>query len=147
MSSTGEVHEEEAGVRLDRWFKRHYPALGHGPLEKLLRTGQVRVNGKRASAGDRLETGQTIRIPPQLQGKAVPPTPRQEPVGGVDKALIERMVIYEDPSVFVLNKASGIPTQGGSGVSRHIDGLLEALQGKKRQKPRLGHRLDRGTAR
>jgi 23S rRNA pseudouridine955/2504/2580 synthase len=146
MSTTAEVHQEEAGVRLDRWFKRHYPTLGHGPLEKLLRTGQVRVNGKRASAGDRLEPGQTIRIPPQLQGEAVQPTPRQEPVGGVDKDLIERMVIHEDPSVFVLNKASGIPTQGGSGVSRHIDGMLEALQGKKRQKPRLVHRLDRDTS-
>jgi 23S rRNA pseudouridine955/2504/2580 synthase len=146
MSTTAEVHEEEAGVRLDRWFKRHYPALGHGPLEKLLRTGQVRVNGKRASAGDRLEPGQMIRIPPQLQGEAVAPTPRQEPIGGIDKDLIERMVIHEDPSVFVLNKASGIPTQGGSGVSRHIDGMLEALQGKKRQKPRLVHRLDRDTS-
>jgi len=81
MSTTAEVHEEEAGVRLDRWFKRHYPALGHGPLEKLLRTGQVRVNGKRASAGDRLEPGQTIRIPPQLQGEGqAPATPRQESV-------------------------------------------------------------------
>jgi 23S rRNA pseudouridine955/2504/2580 synthase len=146
MSTTAEVHEEEAGVRLDRWFKRHYPTLGHGPLEKLLRTGQVRINGKRASAGDRLEVGQTIRIPPQLQGEAVTPTPRQEPVGGLDKDLIERMVIHEDPSVFVLNKASGIPTQGGSGVTRHIDGMLEALQGKKRQKPRLVHRLDRDTS-
>ena len=148
MSTTAEVHEEEAGVRLDRWFKRHYPALGHGPLEKLLRTGQVRVNGKRASAGDRLEPGQTIRIPPQLQGEAerAPTIPRQASVSDTDKDLIERMVIHEDSSVFVLNKPSGIPTQGGSGVRRHIDGMLEALQGKKRQKPRLVHRLDRDTS-
>jgi 23S rRNA pseudouridine955/2504/2580 synthase len=148
MSTTAEVHEEEAGVRLDRWFKRHYPALGHGPLEKLLRTGQVRVNGKRASAGDRLEPGQTIRIPPQLQGGAVQPpgAPRPSSVGGEDKELIEHMVIHEDSTVFVLNKPSGIPTQGGSGVRRHIDGMLEALQGKKRQKPRLVHRLDRDTS-
>jgi 23S rRNA pseudouridine955/2504/2580 synthase len=145
MSTTAQVEEEEAGVRLDRWFKRHYPALGHGPLEKLLRTGQVRVNGKRASAGDRLEPGQAIRIPPQLQGQQ-PATPRQAPVSDVDKDQIERMVIHEDPSVFVLNKPSGIPTQGGSGVSRHIDGMLEALQGKKRQRPRLVHRLDRDTS-
>jgi 23S rRNA pseudouridine955/2504/2580 synthase len=145
MSTTAEVHEEEAGVRLDRWFKRHYPALGHGPLEKLLRTGQVRVNGKRASAGDRLEPGQTIRIPPQLQGEG-PITPRQESISGADKDLIEHMVIHEDSSVFVLNKPSGIATQGGSGISRHIDGMLEALQGKKRQRPRLVHRLDRDTS-
>jgi 23S rRNA pseudouridine955/2504/2580 synthase len=148
MSTTAEVHEEEAGVRLDRWFKRHYPALGHGPLEKLLRTGQVRVNGKRASAGDRLEPGQMIRIPPQLQGEPKQPSgaPRPSSVGGEDKDLIEHMVIHEDASVFVLNKPSGIPTQGGSGVRRHIDGMLEALQGKKRQKPRLVHRLDRDTS-
>jgi 23S rRNA pseudouridine955/2504/2580 synthase len=148
MSTTAEVHEEEAGVRLDRWFKRHYPALGHGPLEILLRTGQVRVNGKRASAGDRLEPGQTIRIPPQLQGEAsqAPTMPRQASVNDADKDLIEHMVIHEDSSVFVLNKPSGIPTQGGSGVRRHIDGMLEALQGKKRQKPRLVHRLDRDTS-
>jgi len=147
MSSTAEVHEEEAGVRLDRWFKRHYPALGHGPLEKLLRTGQVRVNGKRASAGDRLEPGQMIRIPPQLQGvEQSPVAPRPASVNDADKELIEHMVIHEDSSVFVLNKPSGIPTQGGSGVRRHIDGMLEALQGKKRQKPRLVHRLDRDTS-
>jgi 23S rRNA pseudouridine955/2504/2580 synthase len=147
MSTTAEVHEEEAGVRLDRWFKRHYPALGHGPLEKLLRTGQVRVNGKRASAGDRLEPGQMIRIPPQLKGEeGEQTTPRPSSVRDADKDLIEHMVIHEDSSVFVLNKPSGIPTQGGSGVRRHIDGMLEALQGKKRQKPRLVHRLDRDTS-
>ena len=148
MSMIAQVHEEEAGVRLDRWFKRHYPELGHGPLEKLLRTGQVRVNGKRASAGDRLEPGQTIRIPPQLQGEPNqhPAAPRQASVNDADRELIEHMVIHEDASTFVLNKPSGIPTQGGSGVRRHIDGMLEALQGKKRQKPRLVHRLDRDTS-
>src|SRR5712691_1815097 len=105
-SSGATVDAEEAGVRLDRWFKRHYPTLGHGPLEKLLRTGQVRVNGKRASASDRLQTGQTIRIPPQLQGEpAQVRTPA--PLGEADKDLIERMVIHEDASVFVLNKPSG----------------------------------------
>jgi 23S rRNA pseudouridine955/2504/2580 synthase len=148
MSTSALVEKDEAGVRLDRWFKRHYPALGHGPLEKLLRTGQVRVDGKRAHAGDRLEPGQAIRIPPQLEGVLAQP-PRQ-PAGPSfndnDRKFIESLVIHEDSSVFVLNKPSGIPTQGGSGVSRHIDGLLEALQGKKRQKPRLVHRLDRDTS-
>ena len=60
---------DDNGIRLDRWFKRHYPALGHGALEKLLRTGQVRVDGKRAKASDRLSTGQALRLPPQLQAK------------------------------------------------------------------------------
>ena len=149
MSTTEQVEQEEAGLRLDRWFKRHYPALGHGPLEKLLRTGQVRIDGKRAHAGDRLEPGQAIRIPPQLQG--APPQARHMPpavpdVSDSDRDFMERLVIHEDPAVFVLNKPSGIPTQGGSGVKRHIDGLLDALQGKKRQRPRLVHRLDRDTS-
>jgi 23S rRNA pseudouridine955/2504/2580 synthase len=80
MSETARVEKDEAGLRLDRWFKRHYPGLGHGPLEKLLRTGQVRIDGKRAQAGDRLEPGQSIRIPPQLQSqKDQPAAPRPCP--------------------------------------------------------------------
>ena len=148
MSTTTPVEQDEAGLRLDRWFKRHYPALGHGPLEKLLRTGQVRIDGKRAYAGARLEAGQAIRIPPQLQAEAgqQPKAPRAQTLGDADRDFMERLVIHEDASVFVLNKPSGIATQGGSGVSRHIDGLLETLQGKKRQRPRLVHRLDRDTS-
>ena len=148
MSTTAAVEEDEAGLRLDRWFKRHFPAVGHGPLEKLLRTGQVRVDGKRASAGDRLEAGQAIRIPPQLQGQTSqhPNAACVQNHSDADRDFMERLVIHEDPSVFVLNKPSGIATQGGSGISRHIDGLLETLQGKKRQRPRLVHRLDRDTA-
>jgi 23S rRNA pseudouridine955/2504/2580 synthase len=148
MSTTQAVAEDEAGLRLDRWFKRHYPTLGHGPLEKLLRTGQVRIDGKRAHAGDRLEAGQSIRIPPQLQTSAGPPgkSARATSFSDADRAFMEGLVIHEDPSVFILNKPSGIATQGGSGISRHIDGLLETLQGKKRQKPRLVHRLDRDTS-
>ena len=139
------VEADEAGIRLDRWFKRHFPELGHGPLERLLRTGQVRVDGKRAHAGDRLEAGQTIRIPPQLRLKQS--TPEREPrVNATDRELIRGLILYEDPSLFVLNKPAGIASQGGSGISRHIDGMLDALQGPKRQRPRLVHRLDRDTS-
>ena len=135
-------------LRLDRWFKRHYPELGHGPLEKLLRTGQVRVDGKRAKASDRLEPGQTIRIPPQLRTSAPAPDklPRATSVSDADRKLMEGLVIHEDSSLFVLNKPSGLATQGGSGIVKHLDGMLEALQGKKRQRPRLVHRLDRDTS-
>jgi 23S rRNA pseudouridine955/2504/2580 synthase len=148
MSTSTEVEAEEAGLRLDRWFRRHYPALTHGHLEKLLRTGQVRIDGKRAKAGDRLEAGQAIRLPPQIDNIS-PPQQQARPArtrGGADKAFIESMVIHEDASVFVLNKPSGIPSQGGSGVARHIDGMLDGLQGHKRQRPRLVHRLDRDTS-
>jgi 23S rRNA pseudouridine955/2504/2580 synthase len=148
MSEVGEVDQDEAGLRVDRWFKRHYPALGHGALEKLLRTGQVRVDGKRAKAADRLEAGQAIRIPPQLrtQVAAAPKSPRQGSVTDADRNLIRDMVIHEDASLFVLNKPSGLATQGGSGIVRHIDGMLDALKGNKRQRPRLVHRLDRDTS-
>ncbi len=148
MSSLSEVEKDEAGVRLDRWFKRHYPGLGHGALEKLLRTGQVRVDGKRAKASDRLEAGQAIRIPPQLvSAPATEAAPaRRSAENETEARLMRDMIIHEDSSVFVLNKPSGIATQGGSGIGRHIDGMLETLQGNKRQRPRLVHRLDRDTS-
>jgi 23S rRNA pseudouridine955/2504/2580 synthase len=142
------VAEDEAGIRLDRWFRRHFPALGHGPLEKLLRTGQVRLDGRRAHAADRVEAGQTIRIPPQL--RALPPEPLKlaaaTSASEEDRKFLQKLVLYEDSSVIVLNKPSGLPTQGGSGVRHHIDGMLAALQGAKRQRPRLVHRLDRDTS-
>jgi 23S rRNA pseudouridine955/2504/2580 synthase len=147
MSTTAEVEKDEAGLRLDRWFKRHYPALTHGHLEKLLRTGQVRIDGKRAKSGDRLEAGQAIRLPPQINSITPPPLSKTpKPPSGSDQSFIKSLVIHEDASTFVLNKPSGIPSQGGSGVARHIDGMLDGLQGNKRQRPRLVHRLDRDTS-
>src|SRR5256885_5489173 len=94
------VESDDNGIRVDRWFKRHYPALGHGTLEKLLRTGQVRVDGKRAKAGDRLQPGQAIRIPPQLevQKPAEPKPAKTTSLTDADKKLIQDMVIFEDPS-------------------------------------------------
>ena len=149
MSESLTVEKDEAGIRLDRWFKRRFPALGHGPLEKLLRTGQVRVDGKRAKAADRLESGQVIRIPPQLRGgnaAAEVKFAKETSLSDSDTHFIRSLVIYEDPALFVLNKPSGLATQGGSGITRHVDGLLVGLQGNKRQKPRLVHRLDRDTS-
>src|SRR5712671_383063 len=146
VSPGARVEADEAGLRLDRWFKRHFPELGHGPLERLLRTGQIRLDGKRAHAGDRLEAGQTIRIPPQIRSAAAQPVAREAVAKPADKKLIRDLVLHEDASLFVLNKPSGIASQGGSGISRHIDGMLDELQGSKRQRPRLVHRLDRDTS-
>src|SRR6516162_3006582 len=114
--SGARVAADEAGIRLDRWFKRHFPSLGHGPLERLLRTGQIRVDGKRARAGDRLETGQTIRVPPQVRAAKPAPAARDTETKPVDKKLLRSLVLYEDPSLFVLNKPSGLASQGGSGI-------------------------------
>jgi 23S rRNA pseudouridine955/2504/2580 synthase len=148
-----QVRADDTGLRVDRWFKRHYPALGHGLLEKLLRTGQVRVDGKKTKAGDRISTGQIIRLPPQVQ--AVHKDEKQRSTNPQDTApqaraqtrkLAESLVIHKDSSVFVLDKPSGLATQGGSGISEHVDGLLEYLTFGKKQRPRLVHRLDRDTS-
>ena len=147
------VEAEDDGARLDRWFLRHYPHVSHGRLEKLLRTGQVRLDGKRAKAGDRISTGQAIRLPPQLEtmhnlvdGSSTKSQPRVPQASEQARKTAEAVVIHKDSSVLVLNKPSGLATQGGSGIKEHVDGLLEHLTFGKRQRPRLVHRLDRDTS-
>ena len=140
-----QIDRDDDGIRLDRWFKRHYPALTHGLLEKLLRTGQVRLDGKRVKANDRLAAGQVLRLPPQVLNGALeekPRAPRPQPGG----ESLEKYVLYMDNSVIVLNKPPGLATQGGSGLTKHIDGMLDSLQFDKKQRPRLVHRLDRDTS-
>ncbi|MGE4063360.1 MAG: RluA family pseudouridine synthase [Rhodospirillaceae bacterium] len=142
-----EVGDEEGEQRLDRWFKRRFPALTHGRLEKLLRTGQVRVDGGRAKANQRLQAGQVVRVPPlgsasdgaAERKKAAPLSPR-------DAAEIQRMVIYKDEDLIVLNKPHGIAVQGGTKTTRHIDGMLDGLKFDREERPRLVHRLDRDTS-
>ncbi|MBM3570224.1 MAG: RluA family pseudouridine synthase [Alphaproteobacteria bacterium] len=138
------VAAEEAGQRLDRWFKRRFPQLGHGRLEKLLRTGQVRVDGKRAKASDRIETGQVLRIPPLPATPAVSAGPR--PVSEADAAMLRAAVLHRDAEVIAINKPPGLPVQGGSGHERHLDGMLDALRFDAADKPRLVHRLDKDTS-
>jgi 23S rRNA pseudouridine955/2504/2580 synthase len=137
------VKEGEAGMRLDRWFRAHYPSVRHGELEKLLRTGQVRVGGGRAKANRRLEPGEEIRIPPLRPATDRPekpkPAPRRE-----DAAFLKRLSLFEDEAVLALNKPFGLSVQGGEKTSRHIDGMLAALE-KDGERPRLVHRLDRDT--
>jgi len=140
------VEDSEAGMRLDRWFKVHYPGLGFGQLQKLLRTGQVRVDGGRAKADTRVQPGQMIRVPPlAVDHKGAPTTIRTMRNQG-DAEVLSQMLIHEDEKVFVFNKPAGLAVQGGSGVSRHVDGMLEAWRNKKGEKPRLVHRLDRDTS-
>jgi 23S rRNA pseudouridine955/2504/2580 synthase len=144
-----QVDNDEAGMRLDRWFKLHYPGLAFGQLQKLLRSGQVRVDGGRVKTDARVQPGQTIRIPPMdVDAKPL----KSGPIGGrdlkhsPDGELLSRMLLHEDEKVFVLNKPAGIAVQGGSGVTRHIDQMLEAWTSPKGEKPRLVHRLDRDTS-
>ncbi|HEV7250820.1 MAG TPA: RluA family pseudouridine synthase [Shinella sp.] len=144
-----QVENDEAGMRLDRWFKVHYPGLGFGQLQKLLRSGQVRVDGGRVKSDTRIQPGQMVRIPPMdVDAKAV----KSGPIAGrdlkhsSDHELLSRMLLHEDDKVIVLNKPAGIAVQGGSGINRHIDQMLEAWTSQKGEKPRLVHRLDRDTS-
>jgi 23S rRNA pseudouridine955/2504/2580 synthase len=141
------VDAGEAGMRLDRWFKAHFPGLGFGHLQKLLRSGQVRVDGARAKSDTRVEVGQTIRIPPlDVDRKAEGPLTQRTLRGIDDGDALARMVLFEDPKVFVFDKPAGLAVQGGSGVTRSVDSMLEAFRNNKGEKPRLVHRLDRDTS-
>ncbi|MEZ5817428.1 MAG: RluA family pseudouridine synthase [Hyphomicrobiaceae bacterium] len=145
------VAGKDAGLRLDRWFKLHFPSVGHSYLQKLLRTGQIRVDSRRVEASFRIEAGQEIRVPrvirePAKERTGPPPSPKP-PMGvsKADRAFIESLVLYEDDEVLVLNKPFGIAVQGGTGTKRHIDGILAGMADRFGDRPRLVHRLDRDT--
>jgi 23S rRNA pseudouridine955/2504/2580 synthase len=141
---TREVSPAEDGMRLDRWFKTHYASLPHSRLEKLLRTGQVRVNGGRAKASTRLAAGQTIRVPPLPD---VPPLPAPtHALTKADRGFLASITLYEDDDILVLNKPPGIAVQGGTKTAHHIDRLLEGMGDGPETRPRLVHRLDRDTS-
>ena len=139
------VEGEDGPVRIDRWFKRHYPALAHGRLEKLLRTGQIRVDGKRAKSSDRLMPGQAIRIPPLDAAPSLASTaPRQ--LLPADEAMLRNAILHQDELVIVINKPPGLAVQGGTRSERHLDGLLDALRFGHAERPKLVHRLDKDTS-
>lgn len=139
-----EVKDDDDGMRLDRWLRARFPELNQGRVQKLLRTGQVRVNGARAKAAQRLAPGENIRVPPL--GDSAPKKSISAPISKSDRAFAESLILYQDDHVIALNKPYGIPVQGGTKVERHIDGLIAALQFDKDEKPRLVHRLDRDTS-
>ena len=137
------VAPDEAGMRLDRWFRTHFPSVRHGELEKFLRKGQVRVDGGRAKSNRRLETGEEIRIPPLSDDGAgrEKPASRPDPQGA---EAIRKLIVYEDDDVLALNKPFGLAVQGGAKTARHLDAMLGALE-KNGERPRLVHRLDKDT--
>ena len=140
------IAQDDDGIRLDRWFKRHYPQVTHVLLQKLLRKGEIRLDSKRADAGSRIAAGQAVRLPPQVihakdQRPEKPKTEPQKPMG----SLADR-ILYMDKQVIVLDKPAGLATQGGSGISKHVDGMLDSLKFEKPARPKLVHRLDRDTS-
>lgn len=142
------VGADEDDTRLDRWLKRKFHGLTQGQIEKACRTGEIRVDGARAKANTRVKAGQTVRIPPM---SAAPDRTDEDErprtrVKSSDADMMRALVIYEDDQIIALNKPSGLATQGGTGTTRHIDGLSRALVDDTAEKPRLVHRLDRDTS-
>jgi 23S rRNA pseudouridine955/2504/2580 synthase len=142
------VAPDDDGIRLDRWFKRHMADISFAQVSRWARTGQLRLDGKRATPGDRIEAGQAIRVPP-----AEPPAPekarpkRERPPLSEDQiAFAQEVVIHRDAQAIVINKPPGLATQGGTKTHEHVDGLLDALQFEAEGRPKLVHRLDKDTS-
>ncbi len=141
---TLQVTDDEGEQRLDRWFKRRFPNVTQGAVEKLCRTGQVRVDGGRVKASDHVAPGMTIRVPPLPEG---PAPDRPAGISASDERMIQDCVIFKDQHMIVLNKPPGLASQGGSGQGeRHVDGLTEALMFGYKERPKLVHRLDKDTS-
>ncbi len=144
------VLADEADMRLDRWFKRHYPDVNHSYLQKLLRTGQVRIDGKRAETSDRLAAGQVVRVPPLADWAAPargPATAKPKPaMSDKQVAELQALVLYRDADVIAINKPAGLAVQGGTGTSKHLDAMLDALRFDGTERPKLVHRLDKDTS-
>ena len=138
------VTPDETGMRVDRFLEARFPALSFSPIQRIIRKGELRVNGKRAKPKDRLEAGQAVRIPP-LRLDQPPPSPRGE-ADNKTREFLQSITLYEDDDVLVLDKPMGLAVQGGSGTVRHLDGMLGVLRDKQGQRPRLVHRLDKDTA-
>jgi 23S rRNA pseudouridine955/2504/2580 synthase len=139
------VTADENGMRVDRFLEARFPGLSFSHIQRVIRKGELRVDGRRADSRDRLETGQNVRIPPLKLDPAKAPSEKSEAAQKTLGALKD-MILFEDDDVLVLNKPAGLAVQGGSGTTRHLDQMLEAMRDAKGQKPRLVHRLDKETS-
>jgi 23S rRNA pseudouridine955/2504/2580 synthase len=139
------VTADEANLRVDRFFEARFPGLSFSHIQRVIRKGEVRVNGKRTEPKNRLEAGQIVRIPPLRFDAPKPRTVRNE-ADQKTADFLKSITLYEDADVLVLNKPMGLAVQGGSGTTRHLDGMLEVMRDAHGQRPRLVHRLDKDTA-
>lgn len=140
------IGEDEGDQRLDRWLKRKFPQLQQGRIEKMCRKGELRIDGSRCKANSRVEIGQEVRVPPlPLTGKPEIDTSNKR-ISDADARMMQNAVIYQDDHIIAINKPPGLPSQGGSKQTRHVDGLCAALQYDYDEKPRLVHRLDKDTS-
>jgi 23S rRNA pseudouridine955/2504/2580 synthase len=141
------VDDDDDGIRLDRWFKRHMPEVSFNVVSRWSRTGQLRLGGKRAIPGDRVEAGQEIRVPPldSTPRRSERRQPKRDPLTEDEEQFVRDMVIYQDSGAFVLNKPPGLATQGGTKTHQHLDRLLDGLA-EDGARPKLVHRLDKDTS-
>lgn len=144
MTKTITLEQADNGQRLDRWLKNKFPTVAYTMIQKSLRTGDIRVNGKKEKGDARLSGGDEIRLPPALLHALKPP--EEQGLSRREKQLAKEMLIYEDDAIIVFNKPSGIATQGGSKTARHMDYYLQAFVDKNGDKPKLVHRLDKETS-
>ncbi|WP_257544997.1 RluA family pseudouridine synthase [Sphingopyxis sp. DBS4] len=140
------IAEEDDGIRLDRWFKRHRPGTPHALLARWARSGQLTLDGRKADVSDRIKTGQKLVMPTPPVETAARPARKGRPLTDADVELAESMVIHRDTSALVLNKLPGLATQGGTKTEQHVDGLLDALKYDRPVRPKLVHRLDKDTS-
>ena len=140
------VDAEDDGIRLDRWFKRHLPDASFNIVSRWARTGQLRVDGKRAAPGDRIEAGQEIRVPPAEPVVDTRPKRARPPISEESAEFARSLVIHKDKAALVINKPPGLATQGGTKTENHVDGLLDALCFELDARPKLVHRLDKDTS-
>lgn len=140
------IAEEDDGIRLDRWFKRHRPGTPHALLARWARSGQLTLDGRKADVSDRIGTGQKLVMPTPPVETAAPPARKGRPLTDADVKLAESMLIHRDASALVLNKPPGLATQGGTKTEQHVDGLLDALKFDGPVRPKLVHRLDKDTS-
>lgn len=145
---TFKVSADDDGIRLDRWFKRHLPETTFNTVSRWARTGQLRIDGKRAAPGDRIEAGQNIRVPPaETTASPLAVQKKKRPALSEDeKSFIQSLVIHSDKSAFVINKPPGLATQGGTKTTDHVDRLLDGLVEDDASRPKLVHRLDKDTS-
>ena len=142
------VSEDDDGIRLDRWFKRHQPEVSFNIVSRWARTGQLRLDGKRVAPGERIAAGQEIRLPPS-EAEPVrrgPAKPKRRPLAPEEEEFVRSLVIYEDDTAFVINKPPGLATQGGTKTTNHLDRLLDGLVDEAGNRPKLVHRLDKDTS-
>lgn len=139
------VEDDDDDQRIDRWLRRMFPHVSQGRIEKMCRKGELRVDGGRVKASSRVMAGQKVRIPP-LPDKEHRPAPMPTRISDADARMIQSCVIYRDDDVLALNKPAGLPVQGGSGQTRHVDGMAGALRFDAEENPRLVHRLDKDTS-